>query len=82
MPKKFDDIPVTDAALWFFYVEKDPATNPDTIKAYVKRVNDLGGNAKTTECKRETGDAHNSWRAAFVKHKAFEWLLEQKKEQK
>jgi predicted peptidase len=79
MPKKFDDRPVTDVALWFFYVEKDPATNPDTIKNYVKRVNELGGHAKTTECKRETGDAHNSWYAAFVKYKAFEWLLEQKR---
>ncbi|MDR2117372.1 MAG: hypothetical protein LBP87_13425 [Planctomycetaceae bacterium] len=79
MPKKFDDRPVTDVALWFFYVEKDPATNPDTIKSYVERVNKLGGNAKTTECKRETGDAHNSWYAAFVKYKAFEWLLEQKR---
>jgi predicted peptidase len=79
MPKKFDDRPVTDAALWFFYVENDPVTKPDTIKAYVERVNKLGGNAKTTECKQETGDAHNSWRAAFVKYKAFEWLLEQSK---
>jgi predicted peptidase len=82
MPKKYDDKPVTDVALWFFYVDKDPATNPDTINSYAKRVNDLGGNAKTTACTRETGDAHNSWRAAFVKYKAFEWLLEQRRNDK
>jgi predicted peptidase len=82
MPDKFNDKPVTDVALWFFYTDRDYTTDSDTIKAYAKRVRDLGGTAKITECKYETGDAHNSWRAAFVKYKAFEWLLEQRRKNK
>lgn len=73
---------ITNVHIKFFYGINDNSVKKEEIHKYVEAVNEQGGQASVVICENEAGDRHNSWRAAFVKYKAFEWMISQRRNQK
>ena len=63
--------------IWWFYGGEDTSVNPGWVRAYNKAIIDRGGRSQITVCEREPGDRHDSWKAAFIRYKVVDWLLEQ-----
>lgn len=59
-------------SVWAFHGDSDTAVYPEESVKMVKKINDVGGNAKLTVYKN-TG--HDSWSETYSDYNVFEWLL-------
>ena len=71
----YDD-KLTHLPIWFYHGEKDSVIDYHSIENHVKRINELGGNAKFTLIK---GRGHDITEEVFKYSELINWMISQKR---
>ncbi len=72
---RFEVSSIAHVPLWAFHAYKDPEASVDNVRATVKRLQAVGGNAWLTVT---AGQTHDCWNAAFQEYHFVDWLLAQR----
>lgn len=70
------DEQLTHLPIWFFHGEKDSVLDYRSMERHVKKINELGGNAKITIIQ---GGGHDITETVFKRDDLIKWMVSQKK---